>query len=120
MALKRNIGEIEPVSDTCGSVYELYNSKSMSLAKAVMEKDSEPHRHMEMEEVYFILRGRAKMRTGNTAFEIAEGDVVFIPKGRCHQIFDIREKIELVVASSPGFDREDAISCGHSNFRQFV
>jgi len=42
------------------------------------------HKHEDVEQVYFILKGRARVRLGDEVFEVGEGDFVYIPRGTLH------------------------------------
>lgn len=43
------------------------------------------HEHAPMEEVYFVTSGRGIMEVGSSRFEVASGDVVYIPGGEFHR-----------------------------------
>lgn len=43
------------------------------------------HEHAPMEEVYFVTAGKGIMEVGSDRFEIASGDVVYIPGGEFHR-----------------------------------
>jgi mannose-6-phosphate isomerase-like protein (cupin superfamily) len=62
-----------------------------------------------MEEVYFIVKGKAKLKIENDIFPIKAGDVFSIPKNKYHNIQDVEETIELVVVTNPKFDPKDII-----------
>lgn len=42
------------------------------------------HRHDSDEEIYFVLRGRGRMRLGDAEFEVRPGDLVRNLPGGCH------------------------------------
>ena len=42
------------------------------------------HKHDDVEQVYFILKGRARIRVGDEVFEAREGDFIYIPRGVVH------------------------------------
>lgn len=79
------------------------------MSYAVIKDNSKPHKHKKMEEVYFILKGKAKLKIGNKIFPIKAGDVFSIPKNEYHCIQEIEKTIELVVVTSPRFDPKDLI-----------
>lgn len=45
------------------------------------------HRHKQAE-VYYILEGRERMRVGRTVYRLRKGDVVFVPGGEEHGIWN--------------------------------
>lgn len=47
------------------------------------------HKHEDVEQVYFILKGRARVRLGDEVFDVGEGDFVYIPRGMTHSTENI-------------------------------
>jgi mannose-6-phosphate isomerase-like protein (cupin superfamily) len=104
-----NRKDIKPIADACGKLQELYASDNLSLSYSVITDSSKPHKHKKMEEVYFIIKGKAKLKVGDEIFTIQKGDVFSIPKNKYHNIQDVEETIELVVITNPKFDPDDLI-----------
>ena len=104
-----NRKNVTPIQDTCGELYELHNSENLSVSYAIMNKDAIPHKHLEMEEVYYIVRGKAKIQIDEKEYEIIKGDTFSIPKGSFHHVKSIEEDIELVVITHPKFNKNDVI-----------
>ena len=104
-----NRKNIKPIEDACGKLHELYNSDNLSLSYSIITDSSKPHKHIKMEEVYFIVKGKAKLKVGDEVFTIKAGDVFSIPKDKYHNIQDVEETIELVVVTNPKFDPNDLI-----------
>ncbi|OIO63640.1 hypothetical protein COY26_02425 [Candidatus Woesearchaeota archaeon CG_4_10_14_0_2_um_filter_33_10] len=104
-----NRKNIKPIEDACGKLQQLYNSDNLSLSYSIIKNSSKPHKHKEMEEVYFIMRGKAKLKVGDKIFPIEAGDVFSIPKNEYHNIQDVEETIELIVVTNPKFDPNDLI-----------
>jgi len=50
------------------------------------------HYHDNMEEVFIVVAGRAKIMVDDEAAEISEGDVVVIPKGGVHRMKNSGQK----------------------------
>jgi len=88
---------------------ELYHSDNLSLSYSIITENSKPHKHQKIEEVYFVLKGKAKIKIEKDIFEIKSGDVFSIPKNKFHNIQDVEEKIELIVVTNPGFNSNDLI-----------
>ena len=105
----RNRKNIKPILDACGKLQELYNSNNLSVSYVVIENNSKPHKHKKMEEVYFIVKGKANIKIGNKKYPIKEGDIFSIPKNEFHNIEDVQEPIELVVVTNPRYDPGDLI-----------
>jgi mannose-6-phosphate isomerase-like protein (cupin superfamily) len=57
-----------------------------------------PHQE---DEIYYVLRGRAKMRLGREERSINQGDVIFVEKTLEHRFFDIAEELVLLVIFAP-------------------
>ena len=57
-----------------------------------------PHREDEM---YYVIRGRARFRAGDEDREIASGDVLFIAKNVEHRFHDITEELAVLVFFAP-------------------
>jgi mannose-6-phosphate isomerase-like protein (cupin superfamily) len=104
-----NRKNIKPLEDACGKLQELYNSDNLSLSYSVITDNSKSHKHLKMEEVYFIVKGKAKLKIEDEIFTIKTGDVFSIPKNKYHNIQDVEETIEIVVVTNPKFDPKDLI-----------
>ncbi|MCK5413001.1 MAG: cupin domain-containing protein [Candidatus Pacebacteria bacterium] len=104
-----NRKNIKPIEDACGKLQELYNSDNLSLSYSVITDNSTPHKHKKMEEIYFIIKGKAILKIGKEIFTIEKGDVFSIPKNEYHNIQDVEEVIELLVVTNPKFDLSDLI-----------
>lgn len=45
-----------------------------------------PHTHPNAEEIIYVLRGRGRGRSGDELFDLAEGDVLYVPRGDVHMV----------------------------------
>jgi mannose-6-phosphate isomerase-like protein (cupin superfamily) len=57
-----------------------------------------PHRE---DEVYYVVRGRARMRVGAEEQVVKAGSVVFVAAEVEHRFFDISEELEVLVFFAP-------------------
>jgi mannose-6-phosphate isomerase-like protein (cupin superfamily) len=57
-----------------------------------------PHRE---DEIYCVIRGKAKMRLGTEQRSVKEGDVIFVEPALEHRFFDIEEDLVLLVVFAP-------------------
>jgi len=57
-----------------------------------------PHRQ---DEIYYVVRGDAKMRLGRDERPVKQGDVIFVEKNLEHHFFDIAEELVLLVIFAP-------------------
>ena len=46
----------------------------------------EPHKHDDHEELYYVIKGRGKIRVDNDIKEFCDGDLIYIPVGSEHEI----------------------------------
>lgn len=49
------------------------------------------HNHEGQEEVYFFVNGTGKMEIDDDTFDVREGDVVLIPDGAFHRVYNTSE-----------------------------
>lgn len=57
-----------------------------------------PHREDEM---YYVVRGRARFRSGDQDFEVSAGSVLFVAAEVEHRFYDIVEELAVVVFFAP-------------------
>lgn len=57
-----------------------------------------PHKE---DEIYYVVRGKAKMRLGREEREVREADVIFVEAGLEHRFSDIGEELVLLVIFAP-------------------
>jgi mannose-6-phosphate isomerase-like protein (cupin superfamily) len=57
-----------------------------------------PHRE---DEVYYVVRGRARMRVGSEEQVVKAGSVIFVAAEVEHRFFDISEELEVLVFFAP-------------------
>lgn len=58
----------------------------------------QPHRE---DEIYYVVRGKAKLRLGKEERSIQEGSVIFVEPGLEHRFFDIQQELVLLVVFAP-------------------
>jgi mannose-6-phosphate isomerase-like protein (cupin superfamily) len=105
----KNREDIKLIKDACGKLQEMYHSKNISVSYATITGETKRHKHLKMEEIYYIIKGKGKIKIGEKVFEIKPGDIVPIPKKVYHSIDPIEEPIELIVITHPRFDKNDLI-----------
>ncbi len=57
-----------------------------------------PHREDEM---YYVIRGRARMRIGEEHHDVRAGSVIFVEAEADHRFYDIQEELEVLVFFAP-------------------
>lgn len=53
------------------------------------------------DEVYYVLAGSARLRSGDFDITVKTGDVLFVPANEAHTFHDIREELALLVVFGP-------------------
>jgi len=73
-------------------------------AKMGIAKSFRPHYHQDMEEIFIILNGKARIRVPEEEAELGKEEVVVIPVGQVHEMKNIGdEEVEyLVIGISQG------------------
>lgn len=68
-----------------------------ALDAGVIDRQS-PHKQ---DELYYVLRGKARMRAGAQDRPVRQGSVIFVAAGVEHRFYDIEEQISLLVLFAP-------------------
>lgn len=65
------------------------------------------HRHLDEDEMFYVLSGSAEFRCGDDAFEAGPGDFVLLPVGRPHTfLVDAAQPLRTLQITAPsGFER---------------
>lgn len=53
------------------------------------------------DEIYYVVRGKAKMRLGAEERPVQEGSLIFVDPGMEHRFFDIEQELVLLVVFAP-------------------
>lgn len=83
--------KIKPVRDNeTYSVHDWKVLEDLVISMTVLHpgKETGGHSHKEAEEVYIFLEGEGEMQLGEEKFPVKEGDLVPIPKGEFHKVFN--------------------------------
>ena len=94
--MKFGIDEFSDVAEKIRSndVYDVHDLKFLehmivSTTQLHSGKETSGHSHDNEEEVYIFLEGSGEMQLGDERFTIKKGDVVLIPKGKFHKVFNL-------------------------------
>src|SRR3954465_1262217 len=87
----------------CAQAYlEFLRVPSLSMGvyhlKAGQDDPQRPHAE---DEVYFIVSGRGKFRTGGQAQDVAPGTILFVERLAEHRFCDISEELTVLVFFAP-------------------
>lgn len=73
-----------------------------------------PHRHREIEEIYYVVSGSGLMTVGDETRQVEAGDAIYIPRGHRHTLKNTgTESIKLILVCGPAFFYEDEIVDGN-------
>jgi len=86
-----------------GKLYrEFLRVPSMSAGLYVLAAGaSDPQRPHREDEMYYVVRGRARFLAGDQDREIASGDVLFVAKNVEHRFHDVTEELAVLVFFAP-------------------
>jgi mannose-6-phosphate isomerase-like protein (cupin superfamily) len=62
---------------------------------------TDPQKPHKEDEVYYVVRGRAKMLVAGEEQIVKAGTVIFVPANAEHRFFDISEELEVLVFFAP-------------------
>ncbi|MEK7138579.1 MAG: cupin domain-containing protein [Patescibacteria group bacterium] len=76
-------------------VYDLTMLKDLNLSLTELnpEKETSGHSHKDADEVYVFIDGNGRIETDEEKIKVKKGDVVTMPGGKFHKVFNEGEKI---------------------------
>ncbi|MFT5522396.1 MAG: mannose-6-phosphate isomerase-like protein (cupin superfamily) [Pirellulaceae bacterium] len=114
----RNIQDVPAFTTKDGSeirellAYRNSNIVKQSLAEARLlpGRSTTAHRHLETEEIYYILEGKGRMEIEGELRDVAVGDAIGIPAGAHHQITNTSDVVlKFICCCAPGYEHEDTV-----------
>ena len=98
-----NIAEAEKTCKQSGKRYsEFLRIPAMSAGVYLLPAESadlqSPH---QQDEMYYVVRGRARMRAGSEDQAVSEGSIIFVAAGVEHRFYEITEDLQLLVFFAP-------------------
>jgi len=74
----------------------------MSAGVYVLPKGgSDPQKPHREDEMYYVVRGRARMQIMDEHAEVGAGSVIFVEAEADHRFYDIKEELEVLVFFAP-------------------
>lgn len=73
-------------------------SAGLYVLPAGVTDHQKPHRE---DEIYYIVRGKARFKAGDEDREVSGGDVIFVAAEVEHRFHDIREELAVLVVFAP-------------------
>ena len=89
-------------ADTNKLYFEFLRVPAMSAGVYVLAKGgSDPQKPHHEDEMYYVVRGRARMQIGSDHAEVRPGSVIFVEAELEHRFYDIQEELEVLVFFAP-------------------
>jgi quercetin dioxygenase-like cupin family protein len=97
------MAEIEKQRALSGTLYrEFLRVPTMSAGLYVLPAGGvDPQRPHHEDEMYYVVRGKARFRAGNDDREVAAGTVLFVGAEVEHRFYDIVEELAVLVFFAP-------------------
>jgi mannose-6-phosphate isomerase-like protein (cupin superfamily) len=86
--------------------------RNQSLAEATIAVGAatREHYHPKSEEIYYILRGTARMKIGDEEHAVGPFDAIAIPPGAPHKIWNTGpDPLVLLCCCAPGYENDDTV-----------
>jgi mannose-6-phosphate isomerase-like protein (cupin superfamily) len=82
--------------------FEFLRVPAMSAGVYVLPKGgTDPQKPHHEDEMYYVVRGRARMQIGTEQAEVSAGSVIFVEAEVEHRFYDIQEELEVLVFFAP-------------------
>jgi quercetin dioxygenase-like cupin family protein len=97
------LAEIEEQRTVSGKPYrEFLRVPAMSAGLYVLSAGGTDHQKPHREdEIYYVLRGRARFKAGSEDREVSAGSVIFVAAEVGHRFYDIAEELAVLVVFTP-------------------
>ncbi|MGA8538739.1 MAG: cupin domain-containing protein [Terriglobales bacterium] len=98
-----HIDDLTRQREAKGKLYlEFLRVPAMSAGVYVLPKGaSDPQKPHHEDEIYYVVRGRARMQIGSVQGEVRPGSIIFVAAEREHRFYDIQEELEVLVFFAP-------------------
>jgi len=98
-----SLSEIDRLRAQSGKLYrEFLRVPAMSAGLYVLPAGGtdlqQPHHE---DEIYYLVRGRARFRAGEEDREVSAGSVIFVAAEVEHRFYDVAEELEVLVFFAP-------------------
>jgi len=98
-----SMAEVERQRAVSGKAYrEFLRVPAMSAGLYVLPaRGIDPQRPHHEDEMYYVMRGKARFRVGDDDGEVAAGSVLFVAAEVEHRFYDIAEELAVLVFFAP-------------------
>jgi mannose-6-phosphate isomerase-like protein (cupin superfamily) len=84
--------------------------QSLAEARLLPGHSTAGHRHLETEEIYYILEGAGKMEIEGEFRDVGVGDAIGIPAGARHQITNTSDVVlKFICCCAPAYEHDDTV-----------
>ena len=102
----KNFYDLPTISAERGQAGKLYQEflrvPALSVGVYVLAAGAiDPQKPHKEDEIYYVIRGKAKMRLGTEERSVGEGSVIRVEAGLEHRFFDIEEELVVLVIFAP-------------------
>jgi quercetin dioxygenase-like cupin family protein len=97
------LGEVERQREESGKPYrEFLRVPAMSAGLYVLAAGAtDLQRPHHQDEIYYVVRGRARFQVEREDWEVSPGSVIFVAAGVGHRFYEIREELAVLVVFAP-------------------
>jgi len=97
------VSDIERQRTQNGRLYQEFpRVPAMSAGLYVLAAGAtDPQRPHHEDEMYYVMRGRARFRAGDEDREVRSGSVIFVPASLEHRFYNIEEELTVLVFFAP-------------------
>ena len=98
-----SLPEIDEQRAQTGKLYrEFLRVTAMSAGLYVLPAGgTDPQKPHCEDEIYYVVRGRARFKAGSEDREVAVGSVIFVGAGVEHRFYDVTEELAVLVVFAP-------------------
>ncbi len=98
-----HIDDLERRRAQSGKLYlEFLRVPAMNAGVYVLAKgSSDPQKPHHEDEMYYVVRGKARMKIGSEDAEVSAGSVIFVEAEAEHRFYDIQEELQVLVFFAP-------------------
>ena len=102
-AMFANVAEINRQRAQIGKLYrEFLRVQALSAGLYVLPAGgNDPQRPHHEDEMYYVIRGRARFRAGDDDTQVSPGSVLFVAAEVEHRFYDIVEELQMLVFFAP-------------------
>jgi len=97
------VAELDQQRAASGKLYrEFVRVPAMSAGLYVLPAGStDPQRPHHEDEMYYVVRGKGRLRAGNEDQEVSAGSVLFVAAELEHHFYDVAEELAVLVFFAP-------------------